>query len=301
MNIRHTARNALLVALTAAATLIIRIPTPATQGYINVGDAVVFVSALLFGARTGAMAGGMGSALADLIGGYTFWAPFTLVIKGIEGLIAGGVFGRLGRTLERLSGVAVAFLSVLLAGGWMVLGYFLVEMKLYGWGPASVSSLSNMVQAGASVALGLPVAVALWKAGIKDVYPSYREEEIVESPNRENLNGEKLGIPTSVADNLPTMVYNELSKLSVRKQEEFAEEYKRKAKSIGVAYTLWLLIGWHYIYLRKWGIQILFWLTGGGLFIWWLVDLFRIRGMIRDYNKDIAMDVLKSSKAISGG
>jgi uncharacterized membrane protein len=167
MNVRHTARNALLVALTATATLTIRIPTPATQGYINVGDAVVFVSALLFGARAGAMAGGIGSALADLIGGYTFWAPFTLAIKGLEGMIAGALFRRFGRTLGRASGVALALPALVIAGGWMVLGYFLVETQLYGWGPASASAPGNVVQAGASVALGLPVAAALWRAGIK--------------------------------------------------------------------------------------------------------------------------------------
>lgn len=166
MNVRHLARNALLVAVAATATLVIRVPTPATQGYINVGDAVIFVSALLFGPRTGAMAGGIGSALADLIGGYTFWVPFTLVIKGLEGFIAGFLFRKWGRTLTGPSGIALAILWLVLAGGWMVLGYFLVEANLYGWGPASASAFGNVVQAGVSVALGLPVALALRRAGM---------------------------------------------------------------------------------------------------------------------------------------
>ena len=107
-------------------------------------------------------------------------------------------------------------------------------------------------------------------------------------------------IPPSIANNLPAMVRNELVKLPAQKQEEFVEEYRRKAKSVGIAYLLWLLLGWHYVYLRKWGIQILFWLTAGGLFTWWLIDAFRIPGMIRDYNKDVAVDVLRNLKAISG-
>jgi len=106
-------------------------------------------------------------------------------------------------------------------------------------------------------------------------------------------------IPPSIANNLPAMVRNELAKLPAQKQEEFIEEYKRKAKSTGIAYVLWLLLGSHYVYLKKWGIQILFWLTFGVLFIWWLVDLFRIPGMIRDYNKDVAVDVLRNLKAVS--
>ncbi len=107
-------------------------------------------------------------------------------------------------------------------------------------------------------------------------------------------------VPASIADSLPAMVRNELANLSAQKQEEFVEEYKRKAKSTGAAYVLWLLLGWHYVYLRKWGIQILFWLTAGGFLIWWIVDLFRIPGLIRDYNKDIAVDVLRNLKTIGG-
>jgi len=106
-------------------------------------------------------------------------------------------------------------------------------------------------------------------------------------------------IPPSIADAIPSMVKNELVKLSAQQQEEFAEEYKRKAKSSGVAYILWFFLGWHYIYLRKWGIQILFWLTAGGFGVWWFIDLFRIPGMIRDYNKDVATEVLKTLKTIS--
>ena len=115
-----------------------------------------------------------------------------------------------------------------------------------------------------------------------------------------NKNFEKIIlVPESITNNLPTMVKNELLKLPVQKQEEFIEEYKRKAKSISIAYIFWLLLGAHYIYLRRWGTQILFWLTWGGFFIWWLIDVFRIPGMIKNYNKDISIDVLRNLKAIS--
>lgn len=104
-------------------------------------------------------------------------------------------------------------------------------------------------------------------------------------------------VPPSIVDNLPAMVRSELANQT---QEEFIEEYRRKAKSSGVAYILWLLLGWHYVYLRKWGIQILFWLTFGGFFIWWLVNFFRIPGLIRDHNKDVSVDVLRNLKSIAG-
>jgi hypothetical protein len=76
------------------------------------------------------------------------------------------------------------------------------------------------------------------------------------------------------------------------------EEYRRRAKSAAPAYILWLFLAFHYIYLRKWGLQFLFWLTLGGFGIWWLIDLFRVAGMVRDYNKDVATDVMRTVRAL---
>ena len=93
------------------------------------------------------------------------------------------------------------------------------------------------------------------------------------------------------------MVRNEVARLSAQSQEEFIEEFKRKSKSRSVAYIFWL-IGCHYGYLGKWGMQVLFWFTGGGFFFWWFIDLFRTAGIVRDHNKDAAVDVLRNLKAI---
>ena len=49
MDTRQLVRLALLTALVVLATLAIKIPTPATEGYINVGDSVMIVAALLVG------------------------------------------------------------------------------------------------------------------------------------------------------------------------------------------------------------------------------------------------------------
>ena len=110
----------------------------------------------------------------------------------------------------------------------------------------------------------------------------------------------KLYISASVADSLPSMVKNELAKMPAQKQEEFVEEYKRKAKSLGVAYLfLIIVLAMHYGYLRKWGLQVVFWLTGGGFLIWWIIDLFRLPGLVKNYNKDIATDTMRNLKAMS--
>ena len=70
-------------------TIIISIPIPATQGFINIGDAGVMICGLLFGPVIGGLSGGIGSSLADILLGYTIYAPGTLIIKGLEGFLVG--------------------------------------------------------------------------------------------------------------------------------------------------------------------------------------------------------------------
>ena len=93
------------------------------------------------------------------------------------------------------------------------------------------------------------------------------------------------------------MVRNEVSSLAPERQEEFVEEYRRKAKSGGMALFLWFL-GLHYAYVGKWGLFLLFLFTMGGFFIWWFIDIFRVVGMVRNHNKDVAVDVLRNMKTI---
>lgn len=110
----------------------------------------------------------------------------------------------------------------------------------------------------------------------------------------------QLYISSSITDNLPSMVKNELAKLSPQKQEEFLEEYKRKAKSVGIAYLFLLVIfSMHYGYLKNWGLQVVFWLTFGGGTIWWIIDVFRLARLVKDYNKNIATDTMRNLKAMS--
>ncbi|NWF86998.1 ECF transporter S component [Candidatus Bathyarchaeota archaeon] len=75
-------------ALVCIATIIFVISVPATTGYFNIGETVIYVAALLFGPYVGAFAGGVGAAIADIIVAPVF-APATLVVKGCEGAIVG--------------------------------------------------------------------------------------------------------------------------------------------------------------------------------------------------------------------
>lgn len=64
-----------------------------------------------------------------------------------------------------------------------------------------------------------------------------------------------------------------------------------KIKSTGTAYLFWFLLGAHYAYLGKWGVQILYWLTFGGVGIWALIDLFSMSGKVNKYNADIFVQI----------
>jgi len=164
--VRQLVRVALFTALVAAATRVIQIPMPATEGYVNVGDAVIIAGSLILGPAAGGLAGGIGSALADLLGGYTHWAPFTLVIKGLEGLLIGALARWLRLDLRRLAGYAAAAAVSLVGVAWMVFGYFLVEWQLFSLAPALASLLGNVAQAGVSLLCGVPLARALHRSGL---------------------------------------------------------------------------------------------------------------------------------------
>ncbi len=94
------AETALMTAFVTAATMLFTVYIPATRGYFNVGETMVYLTALLFGPLVGGFAGGVGSALADILLGYYHFAPATLIIKGVEGALAGYLSRRLAG-LER--------------------------------------------------------------------------------------------------------------------------------------------------------------------------------------------------------
>ncbi|MBN1678120.1 MAG: ECF transporter S component [Candidatus Thermoplasmatota archaeon] len=153
----------ILTALTTAVTMVLVVPFPPTRGFFNLGDAMVFFSALTFGMRAGAICGGIGSAIADVLLGFGYFAPITLVAKGSEGLVAGAI-GRIkaGAPAAKLLGVAAGSLC-------MVSTYFFSEWVLYGIGPAIAEVPVNVAQVliGGSIGilLSVPVSNLLRTAG----------------------------------------------------------------------------------------------------------------------------------------
>ncbi len=157
---REAALTAAMTAMTAVVTMITGsfVPFPATGGYLNLGDAMVMLSGLLFGARIGGFAGGVGSALSDLSLGYGYYAPLTLLIKGTEGFLA-GLIGNSEKISRRITGVMAAAVA-------MLIGYFSVETPITGIG-AALGELTaiNSIQ----VTVGAIVALTLTQIVVKTI------------------------------------------------------------------------------------------------------------------------------------
>lgn len=104
----------------------------------------------------------------------------------------------------------------------------------------------------------------------------------------------------TISGNLPNIVRTELANTPADKQQMFVEEYNRKKKSIGLAYFFLIIcLGMPYGYLGKWGLQLVYWFTGAGFGIWFLVLLFTLPKMVNNYNKDVAIDTLRNIKVLS--
>jgi len=166
-------------------------------------------------------------------------------------------------------------------------------------------STKNLIEQNQSFSMGKKFSFSISNSIINDII--FRQTKTVtneigrvEESVNENIDENKLYISSFISNKLPAMVKNELAKMNPQKQEEFVEEYKRKTKSIGITYLfLIIILAMHYGYLKKWGLQFVFWFTGGGFFIWAFIDLFRVPGMVNDYNKDMALETMRNLKATS--
>ena len=115
---------------------------------------MVFVCALTFNPPISGFAGGVGSAISDAIGFPLFVLP-TLIIKGLEGLLAGVITNK--------KNVYRDIIAVIIAGSEMVLGYLFVETYVLQWGlgAALVEAPGNIAQIAIGGFIGIPIALVL--------------------------------------------------------------------------------------------------------------------------------------------
>lgn len=130
-------------------------------GLVHLGNVPLFIFAILFGKKTGAIAGGIGMALFDLTSGWTAWAPFTLIIVGIMGFVV-GLIG------EKKKGFFWCLLAMVLALPIKIVGYYIAEGFITGnWVAPAMSIPGNVLQVGAAIVITAIVIVPLRKAANK--------------------------------------------------------------------------------------------------------------------------------------
>lgn len=160
---KQLAISGLMAALIMIGTMIIQIPTP-TKGYLHLGDSFVYLSGILLGPISGALAAGIGSTLADVFSGYGIYAPATLIIKSLDALVAGSCYNALTPKTNSLSKKTASFiLAIVLGGSIMVSGYLAYETFLYGFPTALLGVPLNITQAAGGGILALPLMLTLKK------------------------------------------------------------------------------------------------------------------------------------------
>ena len=146
--IRKMVLAAMLAALVTVATMVVRIPSP-TNGYVNLGDCFVLLAGWLLGPWYGAAAAGIGSMLTDLLSGYAYYAPVSLLVKGLDAFVAAKIYAAMHKRRGALvvSGVVGELI--------MAAGYFGYTALLLGKGlTAALSIPGNLVQGALGIAAG---------------------------------------------------------------------------------------------------------------------------------------------------
>ncbi len=165
--IQFLAITGMSIALTYVFTAFVnvRLPIAANGGLIHLGNVPLFLMAMLFGRKTGMLAGGIGMGLFDLLSGWTAWAPFTFVIVGIMGYVVGTVN-------EKHTEYAWKIVSLVLALIIKIVGYYIAEGIIYGnWIAPAASIPGNVVQIAVAAVVVLivvrPMEIAVKRVGVQ--------------------------------------------------------------------------------------------------------------------------------------
>ncbi len=161
VDIRRITLTALMAALIVVLTTVPRIPIPATSGYVHLGDAGIAFAAYAFGPWVAMLAGGLGTALADLMG-YPQWAIFSLIVHGAQGWA-------MGQIVRKTVNAGTIALSVIAGTAIVAAGYFAAGSILNGPVVAMTEILPNTLQGLSGGIVGIPLYFA-----VRQAYPPLR-------------------------------------------------------------------------------------------------------------------------------
>jgi uncharacterized membrane protein len=125
------------------------------------GTAMLCLIAILFGPRTTLIAGAIGMGLFDLISGWTLWAPFTIVARGLQGYIVERIAWS-----SRYEGdnPGLNIFAMIVSAPVMLAVYYVCEGILYSnWVAPAASIPGNITQNVVGILVAIPVGIALNK------------------------------------------------------------------------------------------------------------------------------------------
>lgn len=173
--VKNIALCAVFAALVFLPTAFFHIPVGMGQ-YMHFGDAVIYIAACVLPFPFGALAGSIGGGLADILSGFGYWAPFTVIIKA---LISLPMTSKADRILTKRSGW-MSVLSVVIS----TVGYYISTVIIMAFGiggysqtagsagallsAAAIDSLpGSLAQSVGSILIFMILAASLDKAGFK--------------------------------------------------------------------------------------------------------------------------------------
>ena len=167
LKLRYITITGLLAALiTLFTAYILHIPMGFNGGYIHLGDALIYLAAVLLPAPYAMAAGAIGGGLADLLTA-PMWAPATVIIKILVVLPFTSRNSKILSKRNLLAPVIAMLISIT--------GYYLAEVILYGKEAAFIISVTtNLIQGVGSAAVFYILGAALDKAGVKNILISQK-------------------------------------------------------------------------------------------------------------------------------
>lgn len=166
-NLQYLCFAAVLAAITTVATAFIKINTGINNGYVHLGDTIVYLSGALLPPPFAALSSAIGGALADVLAGAPVWAPATAVIKALNTVPLSLVFyfGLVKKKDRIVTPLTVAMTVV--SGLITVFGYLLAEGLMYSFPSAWASAPFSVIQASGSTVLFVVIGLALDTAKFK--------------------------------------------------------------------------------------------------------------------------------------
>lgn len=168
-HLKYLVLSAIFCAMVYVLTAFVRIPTH--QGYIHVGDGIIYIAAALLPLPYAVLTGAIGAGLSDYLSGYPMWVLPTVIIKALTVLS----FSHSKATIINKRNIIALLPAFILCVG----GYYFSAAILYGdWGVALIDIPTNCIQSAASAALFIFLGLSLDKAGFKKRFLNERKKSV---------------------------------------------------------------------------------------------------------------------------